>query len=159
MNHLIITRLFMRITFSKFFIFFLIAFSISGCKKDDIEFPVEPSITLVGISPSSAMQYADNVIISIKYEDGDGDLGENVDGVKNCFVTDNRIGITYGFRIKQLAPDGASIPITGPLNIDIGGQVLTDSSSQQSASYTLYVVDRAGHQSNTVTTNAIVIHR
>ena len=140
------------------FLFALIMF-LSACKKDEIEFPVEPSITYTSISPAIAIQYSDHVVIAIRYEDGDGDLGENNDNVKNCFVTDNRIGITYQFRIQQLAPTGASIPIKGPLNIDIGGQALTDSSAQQNVSYTLYVVDRAGHKSNSVTTASIVIKK
>ena len=132
---------------------------LAGCKKDDINFPAEPAIEFVAISPTIANQFSNPVTITIHYEDGDGDLGENKDGVKNCFVTDNRIGITYQYRIKQLAPNGASIPIEGNLNIDIGGQVLTDSSNQQSVTYTLYVVDRAGHVSNSVTTGAVVINR
>ena len=132
---------------------------LAGCKKDDINFPAEPAIEFVAISPTTANQFTNPVTITIHYEDGDGDLGENKDGVKNCFVTDNRIGITYQYRIKQLAPDGASIPIEGNLNIDIGGQVLTDSSNQQSVTYTLYVVDRAGHVSNSITTGAVVINR
>lgn len=132
---------------------------LAGCKKDDINFPVEPAIEFVAISPSTANQFTNPVTITIHYEDGDGDLGENKDGVKNCFVTDNRIGITYQYRIKQLAPDGASIPIEGNLNIDIGGQALTDSSNQQSVNYTLYLVDRAGHISNSVTTNNVTIIR
>ena len=132
---------------------------IAGCKKDEITFPVEPKIVMVSITPSNPMQYTDPVTITIHYEDGDGDLGENNDLVKNCFVTDNRIGITYEYRIKQLAPTSASISIAGNLSIEIGGQVLTDSSSQQSVTYSLYVVDRAGHRSNLVTTGEVVIRK
>lgn len=140
-----------RLFIPLFFLFF-------GC-EDKIEFPAEPVIEILNITPAAAQQYTDPVIITIKYEDGDGDLGENNDQVKNCFVTDNRIGITYEYRIKQLAPSGANIPISGNLNIDIGGQVLTDSSTQQNATYTLFVVDRAGHQSNSITTSPITIRR
>jgi hypothetical protein len=146
--------------FNRFFLFtFSVLFLFAGCKKDEIEFPVEPSIEFISISPESATQYTVPVTITIKYEDGDGDLGENDDNVKNCFVRDNRIGITYQYRIQQLAPTGSSIPITGNLDIEIGGQILTDSSSQQSVTYTLYVVDRAGHKSNEVTTGAILIRK
>ena len=141
------------------FYIILIFFFISGCKKDDVTFPVEPSISLVNITPSHTKQYKDPVTITIHYEDGDGDLGENNDQIKNCYVTDNRINIIYEYRIKELAPKGYSIPIEGNLNIDIGGQAITDSSSQQSATYTLYVVDRAGHKSNSITTDAITITR
>lgn len=139
--------------------FLIIILFIAGCKKDEIVFPIEPKIEIVSITPANAQQYVDPVTITIHYEDGDGDLGENNDQIKNCFVTDNRIGITYEYRIKQLAPSGTSIPIDGNLNINIGGQVLTDSSSQQNVTYTLYIVDRAGHKSNSVTTGAVVIRR
>ena len=139
--------------------FLIIILFIEGCKKDEIVFHIEPKIEVVSITPANAQQYIDPVTITIHYEDGDGDLGENNDQIKNCFVTDNRIGITYEYRIKQLAPTGASIPIDGNLNINIGGQVLTDSSTQQNVTYTLYIVDRAGHKSNSVTTGAVVIRR
>ena len=146
--------------FSRNILFILMSILfIAGCKKDEITFPVEPKIVMVSITPSNPMQYTDPVSITIHYEDGDGDLGENNDLVKNCFVTDNRIGITYEYRIKQLAPTSASISIAGNLSIEIGGQVLTDSSSQQSVTYTLYVVDRAGHRSNSVTTGEVVIRK
>ena len=128
-----------------------------SCKKDKIEFNSIPSIEYIGISPTVANEYSDSVTVTIKYNDGDGDLGENDASVKNCFVTDNRIGITYKYRIKQLAPDGANIPIEGNLNIELGGQGITDGSNQQSVSYTIYVVDRAGHQSNSITTSNITI--
>ena len=133
---------------------------IFSCKKEDpITFDPTPSIEFVGISPTIADEYSDSVTVYIKYNDGDGDLGENSTGVKNCFVRDNRIGIVYQYRIKQLSPDGANVPIEGNLNIELGGQGITDGSNQQSATYTIYVIDRAGHQSNSVTTSSISIRK
>jgi hypothetical protein len=129
-----------------------------SCSKDENDFPVEPVINVLGISPANALEYSDKVTITIHYEDGDGDLGENKEGVTNCFVTDNRIGITYQYRIKQLAPTGSSIHITGNLNIDFGGQAITDNSASQAASFTVRIVDRAGHSSNSVNTGNITIH-
>lgn len=131
-----------------------------SCNKDKIEFDSTPSIEVTAISPGSVQEFTQPVTVTIKYKDGDGDLGENSSGVKNCFVTDNRIGITSSFRIQQLGPDGSNIPITGSLNIDLGGQGITDTSlSSQNVSFSVYVVDRAGHVSNTATTAAITIHR
>lgn len=140
----------------KLFILFL-ALSAFSCKKEKITFDAVPSIEYVSITPSNAHQYTDAVVITVKYKDGDGDLGENTTGVKNCFVRDNRIGIVYEYRIKQLGPDGAVIPISGNLNIEIGGQGITDGSASQSATYTVYLKDRAGHQSNSTTTGNINI--
>lgn len=131
-----------------------------SCNKDKIEFDSTPSIEVTAISPGSVQEYTQPVTVTIKYKDGDGDLGENSSGVKNCFVTDNRIGITSSFRIQQLGPDGSNIPITGSLNIDLGGQGITDTSlTSQNVSFSVYVVDRAGHVSNTATTAAITIHK
>lgn len=131
-----------------------------SCNKDKIEFDSTPSIEVTAISPGSVQEYTQPVTVTIKYKDGDGDLGENSSGVKNCFVTDNRIGITSSFRIQQLGPDGSNIPITGSLNIDLGGQGITDTSlSSQNVSFSVYIVDRAGHISNTATTAAITIHK
>lgn len=131
-----------------------------SCNKDKIEFDSTPSIEVTAISPGSVQEFTQPVTVTIKYKDGDGDLGENSSGVKNCFVTDNRIGIISSFRIQQLGPDGSNIPITGSLNIDLGGQGITNTSlSSQNVSFSVYVVDRAGHVSNTATTAAITIHR
>ena len=151
---LIITKLSIHSMFNKAFIFLIPVLFSFGCKKEeDISFDPIPKIEYV------ANEYTDSVTVTIKYNDGDGDLGENSTTAKNCFVTDNRIGITYQYRIQQLAPDGANIPIEGNLNIELGGQGITDSSNQQSVSYTIYIVDRAGHQSNSITTSAITIRK
>jgi hypothetical protein len=131
----------------------------SSCKKDEDPMDIVPSIEFVSITPGLANEYTDAVTIRIRYTDGDGDLGENDDAVSNCFVTDNRIGITSSYRIRQLAPDGASIPIKGVLDIEIGGLGITDGSVQQNASFDLYLTDRAGHNSNRLTTGTITIRK
>ncbi len=128
-----------------------------SCKKESVVFNSTPTIEFVSISPTIANQYTDSVSVTIKYTDGDGDLGENNASVKNCFIRDNRIGIVYEFRIKQLAPDNS--PITGTLNLELGGQGITDNSSQQYVSYTIYVKDRAGHISNSIATTSILIRQ
>ncbi len=146
----------MRSTYSKYFLFIFIFIS---CKKETVSFDPIPSIEFSSINPSSANQYSDPVTISIKYKDGDGDLGENTTSAENCFITDNRIGIIYKYRIRQLAPDNANIPIEGTLNIPMGGQIITDSTNSQSVSFTLFITDRAGHKSNSITTSSITIHK
>ncbi|MFZ7115606.1 MAG: hypothetical protein ACO1G9_09535 [Bacteroidota bacterium] len=145
--------------FNKLILLLVVIMISSSCKKEEIEFDPTPKIEFIGISPVVANEYTDSVTVTIKYNDGDGDLGENATGVKNCFVTDNRIGITYEYRVKQLAPDDASIPIEGNLNIQLGGQGITDNSTYQSVSYTIYLKDRAGHQSNSITTSSITIRK
>jgi len=130
---------------------------ISACKKDSKELSDTPTIEFRSINPSSVTEYADSIEIVIWYRDGDGDLGENKDGVENLFVTDSRDQITYAFRIPQLAPTGSSIAIQGLIPIQLTNTAITDGSASQSVGYSVYVVDRAGNKSNTVPTSVITV--
>lgn len=134
-------------------IFFIFLFS--SCKKDIDE---TPKISYAGAS-QAAVTEGQPVTISISYTDGDGDLGENTSSATNLYLTDNRVNVIYKYRIQQLAPAGESIGIKGNLNIVVNGLTITDGSTSQNVTYTIYVIDRAGHQSNTVSSSAINIHQ
>lgn len=144
----------------------------ASCKKEDPE-PVKttttdttftggenisniPAITFVSITPATAVEYIDSIAITISYTDGNGDLGENDPNVKNLFMTDSRNNVTYQYRIPQLAPD-TTVTITGNFVIDLPSTAITDGSTSQQVSYSIYAVDRGGNESNTVTTSAITI--
>ena len=131
---------------------------IPACKKDTGISPV-PSITYDSISPNPAIKYRDSILIVISYIDGDGDLGIDSADVKNLFVTDSRNNVVSQYRIPQLAPTGANIAIQGNLDIVLPPQIFTnDNDSTETATYSIYVVDRAGHKSNTVNTKPLVIN-
>lgn len=127
----------------------------SSCKKEE-EVGNAPELTYKSVDKNDIKDF-ENLEITITYSDNDGDLGENDANIKNCFVTDSRNNVTYEYRISQLAPDNASISITGDLNITIENVSLTDGATSETITYDIYVVDRAGNQSNTVTTEAITI--
>ncbi len=132
--------------------------SFSCTKGEKKEYDATPELEFVGVSSQSVMQQ-DNITFTIKYTDGDGDLGENNPNVKNLFLIDNRINISEAYRISQLAPSGSSVPIQGNLNVELKNVVLTDSSAQQTTTFSIYVVDRAGHQSKPVTSPVVTIRR
>ena len=135
-----------------------IFFFISSCKKKKKEeSTITPQITFVSISPSSAVEYSNSITIAFSYDDLDGDLGENDPNVSNLFITDSRNSVMYNYRISQLSPDGSGIHIKGNLNAVIKRTAITNNSSSQSVSYSLYIKDRAGNTSNTITTDAITI--
>ncbi len=141
----------------KFFICFLLAVIFSSCQKDEDINSKTPSIELVSVS-SNIIGEGDPLTFRIKYTDGDGDLGENNADVHNLFLTDNRVGITYEYRIQELAPSGSSLIIRGNLDVELNTTAITNGSSSQTVTYSIYVRDRAGNQSNTVTTSDITIH-
>jgi hypothetical protein len=127
-----------------------------SCKKKE-ETSLIPSIEFIDISPKNAIELQDEIIISIKYKDENGDLGENDNEVKNLFVLDNRNGVEYSFRIQQLAPSGSEISIEGNLTINIKTMVITDDSNEQEATFSVYLYDRAKNKSNTISTTPITI--
>jgi len=130
-----------------------------GCSKDDAaEISPIPAIQFVSISPDLIVEFTEPVIIRISYIDGDGDLGENEPEVKNLFVMDNRNQVTFQFRIPELAPEGANIAITGELPIELNSvAVLEENTDQEPVIYTVWVVDRAGNQSNQIDTDPITV--
>ncbi|MFN0188066.1 MAG: hypothetical protein ACKVQV_05135 [Bacteroidia bacterium] len=131
----------------------------SGCQKDDDPFANKvPTIELLSLTPQMVVEFNDSLVFNIKYRDNDGDLGENNPSVKNLFITDNRIGIVYDYRIQQLAPTGSAIAIEGTLQVVLNSVARTDTSlAQESATFSVYVKDRAGNKSNVVTSGAIII--
>ena len=135
----------------------LIAFSFSSCKKEKHESTTTPQIEFVSISPSSAVEYANSITITFSYDDLDGDLGQNDPNVTNLYITDSRNNVVYNYRISQLSPDGSAIHIKGNLNAVIKNTAITDNSSSQQVTYSVYVKDRAGNTSNTITSSAITI--
>jgi hypothetical protein len=108
------------------------------------------------VSNSSVNAYGQPLTFTISYQDGDGDLGENSSDAHNLYLTDNRFGITYPYRISQLAPT-TSLIIKGQLKIILDNAGITGT-SPQSATFSIYIVDRAGHASNTVTSSVITVN-
>ena len=132
--------------------------SFSGCKKENL-FEETPSISLTSVLPGTITEFEDSLVFIISYKDGNGDLGENDPNVKNLFIHDPRINADYGFRIQQLAPDNAEIAIQGDLTVTLTGIGITDGSNQQSVIFEVWVVDRAGNQSNKVSSPQITLNK
>lgn len=136
----------------------LIFLTLVSCGKDeDIILSEVPRIEFNTLNPTTIKEFDGPITFNVKYEDGDGDLGENSPNVKNLYLKDNRNGIVYDYRLQQLAPDGATIPIRGTFDVVLNNTAITDGSSQQSATFDIYVVDRIGNRSNTITSTTLTV--
>lgn len=131
------------------FISVLLYFVVGGCKKEEGLSDV-PEITLLKAGPDIIKAYEDSIYFSIAYKDGDGDLGDTNPLVKNLFVQDHRIDLTYGYRIAELVPGNANVGIQGELNFSIVNTVLTGTGSSEQVYYRVWIIDRAGNRSNTL---------
>jgi hypothetical protein len=138
---------------TKFAVLFLGVVLLFACTKSVPS--TAPSITFKSIDPATMVVGQGTLRITISYADSDGDLGENNADVKNLFVSDNRNGVLYQFRIPQLSPSGSAISIKGDLNIDMPNVGIADGAATESATFNIYVKDRAGQASNTLTTSAV----
>ena len=139
-------------------IYILVVVLLFSCQKDEV-ISDTPSIEFKNISPVTAQEYTDDIIITISYSDANGDLGENNPDIHNLFVKDNRNEIEYKFRIPELTPSVSAIAIEGNFNITINGTGITDGTASQKVNYAIYVKDRAGNKSNTITTSSITIQQ
>jgi hypothetical protein len=149
----------MRLTVRSFsfLAFIAVLFFTYSCKKKE-DLSKAPSIEFISISPAQAKEFKDEIKIVISYLDIDGDLGENSPDTENLFVTDKRNGLKYNFRIQQLAPDNANAAIRGNLDVIMKhATIIAAGQVSEQVQYDIYVEDRQGNKSNTVTTSPITV--
>lgn len=130
---------------------------LSACDKTT-EISEVPEIAFESVLPNVVTEYQDSLYFTISYRDGNGDLGENNTDNNNLFVQDSRNQVTYGFRIQQLAPENADIAIQGNLNVTLPNTAIINGGASESVSYTIWVVDRAGNESNRVNSSTVTVN-
>ncbi len=160
---------------SVFAILFLL---LAGCTNPP-EYPIEPQIEYLSMSKSVMLQgqgTEDTTYITFAFTDGDGDLGHFQEGGGNetldIFLTDLRTGAQAESFILPFVPElGAGNGISGEITVRmlttccIYPPWVTDAlpceSSQQypvdTLQYEIYIVDRAGHESNRIRTDFIYL--
>jgi len=130
---------------------------LSACGKLT-EISEVPEIAFESVVPNVVTEYQDSLYFTISYRDGNGDLGENNTDNNDLFIQDSRNQVTYGFRIQQLAPNNADIAIQGNLNVTLPNTAIINGGASESVSYTIWVVDRAGNESNRVNSSTVTVN-
>jgi hypothetical protein len=140
--------------------FALIIFSIS-CEKviDKPVFDVVPSIEILGVSSREIVEFRDSLVVTLAYEDGDGDLGSSDPDFNSIFVHDQRLPRPDEYYLGPLAPEDAKISIRGTLNLVLARTFLLGNGTEEQTIFHIHLIDRAGNKSNTVNTGEIVIRR
>ncbi|HAP70468.1 MAG TPA: hypothetical protein DCR04_12230 [Flavobacteriales bacterium] len=130
---------------------------LSSCDKLT-EISEVPEIAFESVVPNVVTEYQDSLYFTLSYRDGNGDLGQNNTDENNLFIQDSRNQVTYGFRIQQLAPDNSDIAIQGNLNVTLPNAAIINGGASESVSYTIWVVDRAGNESNRVNSSTVTVN-
>ena len=144
----------------------LMSVFIFGCKKSESDDEQSkgsisdiPEINIISVNPINVLEFQDSIVFVIQYIDGNGDIGtENAD-TKSLYLTDNRVNITESYHIPPLAPLNSSIAIQGNLNVVLNKTAVFGTANSESATFSIYLVDRAGNSSNTVTSESITINK
>lgn len=166
-----------RIIFG-FFLF--IAIGMTSCLKGP-EYAIEPKITNVSIDKQEIANFGESFIVSIDFQDGDGDLGNDTndpeaeDFFDNIFMIDNRVNINLDSvfirpsSIEMLTPPSGEQAIDGTIRVTIAEICCLNESGSPACFpdqarletneviYDVYIKDRAGHQSNVVQTPPLTI--
>ncbi len=134
---------------------------IYGCGSKAPVFPIEPKIEFLSISKTEIKEFEDFDIV-IKYQDGDGDLGNEISDSTNydLFLLDKRPGLPTSFydgkiryNIPNLTTETRKPSIQGTIKINVQGLVRLNSFlPREKCSFGIYLKDRAGHVSDTVFT-------
>lgn len=157
-----------------FFYLFLVSVVLYACTKPP-GFPPEPFIEFGGIVNNTIQQNQDSAFVTINFTDGDGDIGFASNDDKDLFLKDTRPSQSEAPLIKLVIPMvtelGSESGISGEIRFPIvtcctpppgfdGCQAVTDDYPEfqrDTVIYEMYIIDRAGNQSNTITLEPIYL--
>ncbi len=136
-----------------------------SCKKEKGNDPLPvisdtPAITSVSLNATTINQF-DDLVFSINYTDGDGDLGTTDADEKSIFITDKRSSsIIHEFHLQPLSPVGQNIAIQGKISVNLENVILLDqSNNSETVQFEIKIKDRSGKNSNVVTTTSVTINK
>jgi hypothetical protein len=131
----------------------------SACKQEEkVEFTESPEITAVQLSTRSVRAWQDSIVFTIAYTDGDGDLGENTEGVENLTIKDMNTGIVTTFRIPMLAPKDAKVKIQGEIEVTLRSIGNSGNGNAVNTRFEVIIKDRAGNTSNAFMSEDVTVN-
>lgn len=150
------------------FIFVLLLLIIGCAKPPDLD--VIPSIEYLGLSKNSMKQGSvnqDSVILTLKLKDGDGDIGftGNENKTPDLFVIDKRTNeVSDTYIIPSIPQQGVNNGIIVTMDIilrtlccKVNPCEPDPNQPDEQLPLEIYVVDRAGNQSNYVQINDLTL--
>ncbi len=143
----------------------LVLLFLLSCRRENIVFAVEPQIEFESLQPAVVQEFG-TLVLTLRYKDGDGDLGGRPDNQPDLFLIDLRDSTLfpagYDGIIRYNMPKFYEGPtpqsIQGTIEVNIPGIIrLNPNVPQEVVQFRVYIVDRAGHHSNEVITTPATI--
>ncbi len=137
---------------------FIIAITIAfGCKKKKEEEVLAPEIEIVSLSETTVKQFNNQVTLTIKYKDSDGDLGYTSSDTLALSVKDSRLNKADKYFVPLLAPINSDIMIEGNLDVQLAPFFLLGNGSSETVTLTVQLEDRSGNLSNEAVSPSLTI--
>ena len=152
-------------SFLKGLLLSLVLLFLLSCRRENVVFAVEPQIEFESLQPAVVQEYG-TLVLTLRYKDGDGDLGGQPDNQPDLFLIDLRDSTLfpagYDGIIRYNMPKFYEGPtpqsIQGTIEVSIPGIIRLNSNvPQEIVQFRVYIVDRAGHLSNEVITTPATI--
>lgn len=143
-----------------FFLLILCSCILFSCKKKKASeaLAAEPVIELVTVTPTNIEQFKDSVLVTIKYKDNNGDIGDESPNEYSLSVKDSRLVSADWYHVQPLAPLGHELKFEGTIQVKINTMFLLGNGTQEFSTLSIKLKDRAGHWSNEISTPAITIN-
>ena len=145
----------------KVLIYSLLFLFVNGCTETTlVESQVgPPSISFVSIEPKVVTEFEDSIIIRIRYQDPDGDLGTEDPDLELLSIHDLRLDAADGYHVPLLAPPESKLKLEGILEVYLKNTFLLGTADQETTAYEMIMTDRSGNKSNPMVTEQITIKR
>jgi hypothetical protein len=137
-----------------------------GCIEPP-DYPVEPVIAFLEMNKTQIVgqttledpnRVVDTLFITFSFTDGDGDLGKSdTDTTRNVFLIDSRLGNAgESFQVKTIPQAGVTNGISGEMTVMLPETFcFPNSAPRDRMTYSIQIVDNAGHYSNIIETPEI----
>ena len=152
-------------SFLKGLLLSLVLLFLLSCRRENVVFAVEPQIEFESLQPAVVQEFG-TLVLTLRYKDGDGDLGGQPNNQPDLFLIDLRDSTLfpagYDGIIRYNMPKFYERPtpqsIQGTIEVSIPGIIrLNPNAPQEVVQFRVYIVDRAGHLSNEVITTPATI--
>ena len=158
-----------------FFYLLIISSVLCACTKPP-DFPEEPTIELISIENNPIRQnFVDSAFVTVKFTDGDGNIGSEDNAIRDIFLKDTRLSQLNNplitFTMPEVPALGSENGISGEIRFPIGTccEPIEGINScfpvpdnmpefqRDTVVYEMYIEDRAGNRSNTITLDPIFL--
>jgi hypothetical protein len=146
------------------------AMLLMACNQEPV-FSIVPEIEYIDIQPREVTETVDSIFLTIGFTDGDGDLGD-LENTNNQSITVRDLRVLPDgsmlvdslaisrFRIPDLSSNARNPSIQGRIFITLSPTlVFPRNLDEQRVAYSIIIQDRAGNESNVVTTDEILLKK